>query len=177
MTGPTTAQPPAGTANAADPATIDPPPTADPGNAATAPAWEELGSYEDVKRSLEHARLWQKRAKDNSDAATKLAQLEDAQKTEQQRLTDQLHAKETELADYRAREVRLAAVRAAGLDIDLAEFLTATEPDAAAAQAKVLAKRLTPPKADLKQGARPNATPPQDMNAWLRKAAGYTDTP
>lgn len=127
-----------------------------------------------LRNQLRHAEVT---ARANSTAQKKLAAIEEAQKTEQQRLQDQLAASAKELDEYRAREVRRAAVAEAGLDGDLAEFLTASEPEAAAAQAKVLAKRLAPPKPDLKQGARPRAAEPQDMNDWLRKSAGYDTTP
>ncbi|HEX5119845.1 MAG TPA: DUF4355 domain-containing protein [Pseudonocardiaceae bacterium] len=147
------------------------------GKAETASPWDDLGSYEDVKKRLEFARTWEKRAKDNASAAKKLADIEEAAKTETQKLQDRLTAAETELGQHRVREIRAKAARDAGLDADMAEFLTADEPEAAIAQAKSLAKRVQPPKPDLRQGARQNAKAPDDMNAWLRKAAGYNSAP
>jgi hypothetical protein len=116
-------------------------------------------------------------AKANADAAKKLADIEDAQKTETQKLSDRLAAAEKELGEHRIRDIRMKAAREAGLDADMADFLTATEPDAALAQAKVLAKKVQPAKPDLKQGARTTAKPSEDMNAWLRRKAGYDTTP
>lgn len=144
--------------------------------AATASPWDDLGSYDDVKKRLEHARTWEKRAKENSDAAKKLADIEEANKTEAQKLQDKLAAAEKELSEHRVRDIRARAAKDAGLDADMAEFLTATEPETALAQAKTLAKRLQPAKADLRQGARQATQPKEDMNAWLRRAAGYGST-
>lgn len=143
---------------------------------ATASPWDELGSFDDVKKQLEHARTWESRAKQNADAVKKLAAIEDAQKTETQKLADQLAAANKELDEHRGNAVRIAAAREAGLGLDMAQFITATDPDAALKQAKTLAKKIAPPKADLKQGARPAATTAQDMNAWLRRQAGYGPT-
>lgn len=146
------------------------------GSAATASPWDALGDFDEVKKRLEFARTWEKRAKENSDAAKKLTALEESQKTEQQKLADRLAAAETELTVHRLREVRAQAAREAGLDPEMAQFLTETEPDAALTQAKVLAKKLQPAKPDLRQGPRSTAKAPEDMNAWLRRAAGYDRT-
>lgn len=120
------------------------------------------------------ARKHETAARTNAAAAKKFADIEDSQKTEQQKLLGKVSELETEIAAHRAREIQAEAVHAAGLDADMAQFITETEPDKALEQARALAKRLVPPKADLKQGARQNTTPADDMNAWIRKAAGYT---
>lgn len=142
----------------------------------TASPWDDLGSYDDVKKRLEHARTWEKRAKENADAAKKLADIEEASKTEAQKLQDRLAAAENELTEHRVNAIRARAARDAGLDSDMAEFLTATEAETALTQAKALAKRIQPAKADLRQGARQTTQPKEDMNAWLRRAAGYGRT-
>jgi len=142
--------------------------------AATANPWDELGSFDDVKRSLEFSRTWEKRAKEN---AKKLAEIEESQKTEAQKLQDRLKAAETELTEHRVRDIRARAAREAGLDSDMAEFLTATEAETALKQAKALAKRVQPAKVDLRQGSRQPARAQDDANAWLRRAAGYDRTP
>lgn len=143
------------------------------GKAATATPWDDLGPYEDVKKRLEHARTWEKRAKENADAAKKLTEIEEANKTEAQKLQDRLAETEKELSEHRVRDIRARAAREAGLDADMAEFLTATEPETALSQAKALAKRVQPTKPDLRQGARQTTQPKEDVNAWLRRAAGY----
>jgi hypothetical protein len=123
------------------------------------------------------ARKHETAAKDNADAAKRLLEIEDSQKTEQQKLTDKLAAAEKELAGHRVLSIRAQAAREAGLDADMAQFLTESEPDSALAQAKVLAKRVQPAKPDLRQGPRTTAKPADDMNAWLRRTAGYSSTP
>lgn len=122
------------------------------------------------------ARKHEASSKDNATAAKRLADIEESQKTEQQKLSDKLAAAEQELAGHRVRDIRSQAARDAGLDADMAEFLTASEPEAALAQAKALAKKLQPGKPDLRQGARTTAKPSEDMNAWLRRATGYNRT-
>lgn len=164
-TGDATTEHAAATSSADNAKQVPDTPTATKDWAAEAEKWKSL------------ARKHETAAKLNADAAKKYADIEEAQKTEQQKLTDKLTAAEAELAEHRAREIRVDAVRAAGLDIDMAQFLTESEPDKALEQAKVLAKRIAPPKADLKQGARTNKAPTEDMNSWLRRAAGYSTTP
>lgn len=127
-------------------------------------------------RSL--ARKHETSARTNATAAKKLADIEEAQKTEQEKLLGKVSELETAIAAHRAREIQADAVHEAGLDADMAQFITETEPDKALAQAKALAKRLVPTKPDLKQGARQNtkSASADDMNAWIRNAAGYSST-
>lgn len=140
--------------------------------------WEQRAKQAEADRDKWKtlSRNHESKAKANADAAAKLAQFEESQKSEQQRLTERLASAEVELAQYRTREVRTAAAVQAGLSPDMAEYLTEVEPERALAQAKKLAERMKPaePKpADLRQGARGAApTPAQDPNAWLRAAAG-----
>jgi hypothetical protein len=122
------------------------------------------------------ARKHETSAKTNATAAKKLADIEESQKSAQEKLQGKVSELETEIAAHRAREIQADAVHEAGLDADMAQFITETEPDKALAQAKALAKRLVPPKADLKQGARQNTKSADDMNAWIRNAAGYSST-
>ena len=59
------------------------------------------------------ARQWEQRAKDNADAAKRLAQLEEAGKTEAQKQADQLAAltKRAEEAETRALRLEVAALK------------------------------------------------------------------
>jgi hypothetical protein len=133
---------------------------------------EALRTRADKWKAL--ARKHEQQAKSNAAAAQELAAIKESQKTEHQKLADKLAAAEKELAGYRLNEMRTQAVREAGMDADMAEFLTATDPDSAAKQAKTLARRLAPPKPNLQQGARPTAAAvSQDMNAWLRRQTGH----
>lgn len=88
------------------------------------------------------AREWERRAKANADAAKKLTQIEEAQKTDEQRRTEQLDqalARATRAENDLARE-RVA--RRYGLDDELLPFLTGDTDDELEARAKVIAERL-----------------------------------
>lgn len=107
--------------------------------------WAELFAGEDpakVRKALDHAREWEKRAKANADAAKKLTEFEDAQKTEAQKLQDQY---EEAIGRASRAENDLARERVArkhGLDDDLLQFLTGETEEELEARAKVLAERL-----------------------------------
>lgn len=129
----------------------------------------------DVDKWKALARKHEQTAKSNSDAAKRLAEIEDSQKTETQRLTDKLTAAEVELQQYRVAGVRQAAAREAGLDPDLAEYITEVEPDKALEQAKKLAARIKPAEpapADMRQGARETAKPGGSVDDWIRASFG-----
>lgn len=132
-------------------------PTPDPEPPAQEPDWKA------------EARKWEKRAKDNSDAAARLQKLEDAQKTEQEKLTEQLEA---ERATARTNAVEAARYRAAmkhGLSDEDLEWL-GDDPDQIEDRAERLAARLaaaTPeppstqrrPQEKLKPGTVPETEP------------------
>lgn len=110
--------------------------------------------------------------KDLQAKAAEFDKLTEAQKSETQKLNDQLTEAQVELQALRVEKVRNAAAREAGLDSDLAEYITAVEPEEALAQAKRLAERLKPKAADLKQGVRQTAKPAPSMDDWLRGVTG-----
>lgn len=121
------------------------------------------------------ARKHERTAKENSAAAKKLADLEDANKSESQKLNDQLSSAQVELQELRVEKIRAAACREAGLDPELAEYITAADPDDAVEQAKKLAERLKPklpPPADMRQGVRTQASPAGSVDDWIRSSAG-----
>lgn len=108
--------------------------------------------------------------------ATEFDKMQDAQKSEVEKLNDQLTSAQVELQGYRVSEIRRAAASAAGLDPDLAEFITAADETEAAAQAKRIAERFKPAEpraADLKQGARPHTPQQMSKDDLLRGLAGY----
>jgi hypothetical protein len=117
------------------------------------------------------ARKNEEQAKKNSDAAARLKEFEDAQKTEQQRLTEQLEA-EREAARRNAIEAaRYRAVMKHGLSEDDLEWL-GDDPESMENRAARLAERLaqtTPdrqvsrrPQEKLKPGASPSGDEPFD---------------
>jgi hypothetical protein len=109
--------------------------------------------------------------------AVKLQQIEDGQKTEAQKLNDQLAAQAVELQALRVEKIRRSAASAAGLDPELAEFITAADEEEATEQAKKLAEKLkantksTAP--DFKQGTRSTPPPSRSRDELLRGLAGF----
>lgn len=84
-------------------------------------------SREDYDKLLAESRKWEARAKENKDAAKRLAELEDASKTDAEKLADatkRMEAAEARLADYerRAERAGIVAEVAAAKGVD-AEWL------------------------------------------------------
>jgi Domain of unknown function (DUF4355) len=106
--------------------------------------------------------------------AAEFDKIQDANKSDLDKANDALSAAQVELAELRVASVRSAAATAAGLPAELHEFITATDPEKAAEQAKVLAAKLTPPNTagGIPQGSRPGAAVAPDFNTWLRESAG-----
>lgn len=102
--------------------------------------------------------------------------LQENQKTELQKKEDQLAAQAVEIQRYKVAEIRVAAAKAAGLDPDLAEFITAADPDEAEEQAKKLAERFKTPakQPDFKQGARQTPPAQRSRDELLRGLAGFS---
>lgn len=128
-------------------------------------------------RSL--ARKHESRVKDLSPKAAKLQELEDKQKTELQKKEDQLATQAMELQRYKVAEIRRSAATAAGLDSEMAEFITAADEEEAIEQAKKLAERLKASGGgrsgapDFKQGARQTPPPQRSRDELLRGLAGF----
>jgi hypothetical protein len=119
-------------------------------------------------------------------AAGRLKEIEDAQKTEQERLAEQLQAAtaEREAAEQRARDLetgmlrqRIAAEK--GLPAALADRLAGGTEEEIAADADALLAAYPPPvdrqqrtpMAQLQPGAVPPGSEPPDMNEWMRQKA------
>lgn len=114
-----------------------------------------------------------KRLKDLEPQARKLKELEDKGKSETQRLTEQLAELQAKVVEHEVREVRTAAAATAGLPPQMAQFITASDPDEAKQQAKALAEwGKGNQKADFKQGARPNTKQQMTGDDILRRMAG-----
>jgi hypothetical protein len=144
----------------------------------------------DLKR---HSRTWETRAKENSAAAAKLRELEDANKTEVQRATDRAVQAEKTAADAQALYHRTLACARYDLPPGLidqvhggtedeinasAEALAAAINERAAVLAAAQAKTTgTTPQNGFRgpvESLRPGALPasdntPRDPNAWFRE--------
>ena len=139
------------------------------------------------------ARKWEARAKSNSAAAAKLAKLEDAQKTETQRLTDNLSAvtgeRDKTAAELAAARLELAIVRHAGAAdpaklLDSRSFLASVQgidPNNTKALTAAITEHLKSnphlarqarSSGDTTTGHNP-APASHGLNALLRAAAGH----
>lgn len=98
-----------------------------PGDVAPKPAQTPV---EDVTDWKAEARKWEARSKENSAAAARLAELEEAQKTEHQKLTERAEKAERELAEARQESLRSRILADHGIPTDLAHLVAgATEDD------------------------------------------------
>lgn len=128
------------------------------------------------------SREWEKRAKANADAARKLAEIEESQKTETQRLADAKAAAETEAATARAEALRWRIAAKHGISNEDAEtFLTGSDEESLVAQATRLAALSTTeekappgPRPDLSQGTHTptSGDPASDFATFIQGQLG-----
>lgn len=127
------------------------------------------------------ARKWETRAKENSAAAKKLAEIEEAKKTEEQKATEARAAVEKERDEARAEVLRMRVAAAKGLPAELAARLRGATEDELAKDADELLKLVKPPTQpnrpvpDLRSGALPGgdrqpANPGSAMDDQIRAA-------
>lgn len=110
----------------------------------TTPATDEGKTGEPEAKQPEtdwkaEARKWEQRAKENTAAAKKLAEIDEANKSEATKAAERITALETELADSKAAALRAQA--AADADVPLA-LITASTEDEIKAQVKTLKEWL-----------------------------------
>lgn len=107
--------------------------------------------------------------------ASEFDKLEDAKKSEVQKLNDQLTAAHVELQGYRVAEIRRNAAVDAGLDQRFAKYITAADETEAIEQAKELAEHFKQveqqKRPDLKQGARQQTAQTLTRDELLRGMA------
>lgn len=202
---------PAGDASAeallADAVTQPDPESSGDGNAAEQPdAKTEPAKGEDKDWAAEAAkwkalaRKHEQTAKTNQTAAQRLAEIEDAQKTEQQRLADRLAAAEQERDDARRSHARLMAAATHNIPADLIDRIGGNTDEEIEESAQALVAALdaeverrvatriaslpapaepapagpaaTRPVESLTPGGKPASEPPTDPNTWLRRMAG-----
>lgn len=140
-------------------------PEAAPAQEQPKPAWEELFkgmTPEKVKEALDNSRKWESRAKDNKAAADRLAEIEEATKTEAQKQAERLASLEREAQQARTEALRFKiASKFQITDEDAELFLTGSDEDTLTKQAERLAQRNEEagkpraPKPDLNQGKSP----------------------
>ena len=123
------------------------------------------------------ARTWEKRAKENSDAATRLAEIENANKTEAQKQAEALEAALQREAAATSQLLRYEVAADKGVPPSLMRFLTGTTREEIEDSAKALMDAIpgapgSPPRAPTEsaQAIAALAGQPQsvDMNEWMR---------
>lgn len=90
------------------------------------------------------ARKWEQRAKENKDAAAKLAKLEEADKTEVQKLTDKLAAEKDRADKAEQRALRLEVAQDKGLTPAQAKRLAGSTKEELEADADELLETFAP---------------------------------
>jgi hypothetical protein len=121
------------------------------------------------------AREWEKRAKANADAASKLAQLEESQKTEAQKLADRATQAEKERDEARLEALRVKVGAAKKLPPAVVDLLKGDTEEELTAHADQLAehfKQSVRPSGSADQGTRgsaPSADPRQAMADFLQQ--------
>ncbi|WP_405490469.1 hypothetical protein [Nocardia sp. NBC_00511] len=156
----------------AEPETLAPQEDSQEPEKETAPQFTPITS-QDALDKLMGARLAKVRAQfagaeDWKAKAAKYDELEDAKKTNEQRLTERLQALETENNTLKLGQMRVQAARDAGLPPSWAKRLSGSTPEELAADAADMAEDLpksepkTPltqkPKESLRGGGRPDET-------------------
>ena len=104
------------------------------------------------------ARKWESRAKENKGAADKLAEIEEANKTEAERQADRLAQLQAENARLQAEALRAQVAATKGVPADLLAGTTEDELNAAADRLlEFRGKSATPPAPDFGAGDRGDA--------------------
>jgi hypothetical protein len=147
--------------------------------AATEPA-DTAGKQETPQEQIDKwkalARKHEGSAKTNADAARRLAELEESQKTEQQKLADRADKAEREAATARTETLRFRVAAAKGVPAEL--LAGSTEEELTASADRAIEWRgsntgtATAARPDLKQGAR-GAQTTQNPNDWLRSLSKH----
>lgn len=103
---------------------------------------QQVKPTETVDFWKQKAREQERRAKANADAATKLAAIEDAQKTEAEKAAERIAALESETNAARAEALRFKVATKHGISDEDAElFLTGSDEETLTRQAERLAER------------------------------------
>lgn len=125
------------------------------------------------------SREWEKRAKANADAATKLAEIEESQKTETQKLTDAKAAAEKAADEARADALRWRiAAKHQISDEQAALYLTGTDEATLTKQAEGLANLTASTSKSKtgnyvpKEGTNAGAGSPTDERTFVRELFG-----
>ncbi|ORL15403.1 hypothetical protein [Prescottella equi] len=136
------------------------------------PEW----AREKLTKANNEAAKYRTQAKTNADAANRLAEIEDANKTESQRLSDALATAERDRDAARTEALKLRIATKYGIsDEDADLFLTGSDEETLAKQAERLASRESDRKKQgnhvPREGTNPTATPNEEL-AFVREFFG-----
>lgn len=151
-------------------------------------SWDDLFKGEDpakVREALENSRKWEKRAKDNfaqiqdlKPKADQFSQLEEASKSEAQRLAEAAENAKRDAETARAEAVRYKAAATYGITADHFDLLGSGTEDEITARAEKLSgliaaqaqTAVTPPVTrpveQLRPGATPSTEPAKDQDTY-----------
>lgn len=138
-------------------------------NIDTLPDW----AREKLTKANSEAAKYRTAAKANADAAKRLAEIEDANKTESQRLSEALAAAELERESARTEALRLRIATKHGItDEDADLFLTGSDEETLTKQAERLAARESERKTKgnhvRREGTNPASTGNTDLTEFAR---------
>jgi hypothetical protein len=146
------------------------------------PAGDEAKTFDAdyVKKLRDEAAKYRTEAKANAEAAKRLAEIEETQKTEAERVADRLRALEAERDAATRDALRFKVASKFGIaddDVDL--FLTGTDEETLTKQAERLAQRTSEKKKQGNHVPREGTTPrePQEdeMRALTRRLFNHGD--
>jgi len=89
------------------------------------------------------SRMWEQRAKQNNDAAQKLAEIEESQKTEAQKLQEQLTALQNRAATAERDKERLSVIAKHGIPEEYHDLVHGTDAESLAASAAKVKALIT----------------------------------
>lgn len=137
-----------------------------PQGAPAAPVVPEAPQETDWKAE---ARKWEGRAKENSKAAERLTELEEANKSELQKVIDRAEAAEKKIATAQAEALRLTVAARHGITGDALDLLHGSDEDELEAKATKLAALIT-------DSGKPDPFPKADPSQGAKGAGGKTST-
>lgn len=125
-----------------------------------------------VKKLRAEAARYRSEAKANADAATRLAQIEEAQKSDAQKAAEATAQAQAQAAKAEAEALRWRIAAKHGIPDDKAElYLTGSDEDALTAQAEGLAALM---KSSAEQATTPAPAPRPDLSQGARGDGGAT---
>lgn len=135
------------------------------------PAQSETPNPAETVEFWKHkAREQEKRAKENAEAAKRLTEIEEAQKSEAQKQAEALQRAEQQLAAERSARLRAEVAAAKGVPADLLVGGTQEELEASA-DALIAFKGEPSGPVVPGQGKTPDAPAPENADDWLRGLA------